>query len=60
MHGTLRDALVALRAELAKDEPVLVPEAISKTWMVFAEGAYEPVGKVKASMVVSWCMRMAW
>jgi len=56
----LRDALVALRAELAKDEPVLVPEAISKTWMVFAEGAYEPVGKVKASMVVSWCMRMAW
>ena len=50
VHGTLRDALVVLRAGLAKDEPVLVAEAISKTWMVFTDGAYEPDGKVKASI----------
>ena len=50
VHGTLRDALVILRAELAKDEPVLVHEAISKTWMVFTDGAYEPDGTVKASI----------
>ena len=30
VRGTLRDAPVILRAELAKDEPVLVSEAISK------------------------------
>ena len=41
---------MVLRAELAKDESVLAPEAISKTWMVFADGAYEPDGKVKASI----------
>ena len=50
VHGTLRDALVILGAELAKDEPVLVHEAISKTWMVFTDGAYEPDGTVKASI----------
>ena len=50
VHGTLRDALVILRAELAKDEPVLVSEEISKTWTVFTDGAYEPDGTVKASI----------
>ena len=52
VKGTLRDALVVLQAELAKDEPVFVREAVSMTWTrtVFTDGAYEPDGKVKASI----------
>ena len=51
VQGTLRDALIVLQAELAKDEPVLVREAVSKTWTVFTDGAYEPDG---------WLMRTVW
>jgi hypothetical protein len=50
VEGTLKDALSVLKAELAKDEPVLVHEAVSKTWTVYTDGAYEPDGAVKASI----------
>jgi len=50
VEGPLKDALTVLKAELAKDEPVLVREAVTKTWTVFTDGAYEPDGTVKASI----------
>lgn len=48
----MKDALKTLQAELAKDEPVSVREAVSKTWTIFTDGAYGPNGKVRASIGV--------
>ena len=50
VDGPLRDALTVLKAELAKDEPVLVQDAVTRTWTIFTDGAYEPDGAVKASI----------
>eukprot|EP00435_Cladocopium_sp_Y103_P067691 s116_g30.t1 len=50
VEGELRNALVVLQAELAKDEPVRVTPAVTDSWIIFTDGAYEPDGEIKASV----------
>ena len=53
--GPLKDALVVLQEELAKDEPVTINGATTSTWTVYTDGAFEPDGEVRASVGGSAC-----
>ena len=48
--GPLKDALVILQEELAKDEPVTINCATTKTWTIYTDGAFEPDGEIRASV----------
>ena len=50
VEDTLKDALTVLQYELAKDEPLIVTEATTRTWIVYTDSAYEPDGTIKASV----------
>ena len=50
LSNVLRGALLTLRDELAKSEPVVVRKAVSKTWTIYTDGAFEPDGEVRASV----------
>eukprot|EP00435_Cladocopium_sp_Y103_P052672 s2156_g16.t1 len=50
VQGELKDSLVVLHAELAKDEPVKVSPSVTDAWIIFTDGAYEPDGEIKASV----------
>jgi len=50
VQGALKDALAVLQDELAKDEPLVITEATTRTWTVYTDGAYEPDGSIKASV----------
>ena len=50
VEDSLKDALTVLQHELAKDEPLIVTEATTRTWTVYTDGAYEPDGAIKASV----------
>jgi hypothetical protein len=47
VEGALKDSLVVLRKELAKDE---VSRATTQAWTIYTDGAFEPNGRVKASV----------
>ena len=48
--GPLKDALVILQEELAKDEPVKINSATTNTWTIYTDGAFEPDGEIRASV----------
>ena len=50
VEGALKHALIVLQDELAKDEPLVITEAATRTWTVYTDGAYEPDGAIKASI----------
>ena len=48
--GPLKDAFVIFQEELARDEPVTINCATTKTWTIYADGAFEPDGEIRASV----------